>query len=74
MIFYVTVANPFGPTALAPAGPRKGFTHEEAVKDKDAKYGGTYRPTDKLVPLDFSMCGDYASRVQDLVQEPGKVK
>ena len=55
----VTVTNPLGPSALARAGTRAGYAIEEAVKAKNTKYGGTYRPTHKLVPLAFSTCGDY---------------
>lgn len=38
---------PLGPTALARAGTRAGLSFEEAVKAKDATYGGAYRPTNK---------------------------
>ena len=70
----VTVTNPLGPSALARAGFRAGYAIEEAVKAKNTKYGGTYRPTHKLVPLAFSTCGDYSSSAQDLVKEQSKLK
>ncbi len=74
LMFDVTVTNPLGPTALARAGTRAGFAIEEATRAKKAKYGGTFRPTYKLVPLAFSTCGDQSSTVHDLVRELGKIK
>ncbi|CAN0540996.1 unnamed protein product, partial [Laminaria digitata] len=74
LMFDVTVTNPLGPTALARAGTRAGSAIEEAVKAKDTKYGGKYRPTYKMIPLAFSTCGDYSSSVQALVKELGKTK
>ena len=74
LMFDVTVVNPLGPTALANSGPRAGHALEEAVKAKKTKYGGTYRPTYKLLPLAFSTCGDYSASVHDLVKDLGRLK
>lgn len=45
LMFHVSLANPLDPTSLARAGTRAEFALGEAVKAKDTKYGGTYRPT-----------------------------
>ena len=74
LMFDVTVVNPLGPTALANSGARAGHALEEAVKAKKTKYGGTYRPTYKFLPLAFSTCGDYSASVHDLVKDLGRLK
>lgn len=58
IMFDVTIANPLGPTALARAGMGKGFAIEEAVRVRDIKYGVTYRPASKFIPLAFSKSGN----------------
>ncbi|CAN0554893.1 unnamed protein product, partial [Laminaria digitata] len=72
LLLDVTVTNPLGPTALARAGTRTGFALDEAVKAKKNKYGGTFRPTYKLLPLAFSTCGDQSASVNTLVKALGK--
>lgn len=44
------------------------------MKAKGTKYGGTYRPTLKLIPLAFSTYGAYSSSLQELVKELGENK
>lgn len=74
LMFDVTVVNPLGPTALAHSGQRAGYALEEAIKAKKTKYGGTFRPTYKLLPLAFSTCGDYSATMHDLVKDLGRLK
>lgn len=62
----VTVENLLGPIALVHARACAGCATEEAVKAKEIKYGGAYRPTYKLIPLAFSASGEYSTSVQGL--------
>lgn len=73
-MFDVTVGNPLGPTAPASAGMRAGFVTEVAIKARDPKCGGTYRPTDKLLSLAFPTCEDHSTSVQDLVPRTGHIE
>lgn len=51
----VTVANSQAPQPCPMrAGTLTGFAVEEVIKSKELKYGGTLRPSYKLIPLAFS--------------------
>lgn len=63
LMFDVTIAVPLSPTALARAGTEARLAIEEAVKVEDTKYGVTYRPTYKSIPMAFSECGNHLSSV-----------
>ena len=73
-MFDATVVNPVRPTVLANSGQRAGYALEEAVKAKKTKYGGTYRPTYKLLPLVFSTCGDYSASLHDFDKNLERLK
>lgn len=72
-MFDITVVDPMGSTTLARSGERAGYALKDVMIAK-TKYGGTYRPTYKCIPLVFFTCFDDFASVNDLVKDLDRIK